>query len=369
MMRRPLLAALVVSLTVTGVPAMASDLSLRLAALTGDQPVGTTSIHLKDTSRADPWVPANVRELMVTMWYPARSPGRDRARYLTPEESKLLLERDNLPDIPPDVLSTVRTNAFTDTGPVGHDLPLVVLSPGYTKPRATLSALAEDLASHGYVVAGIEHTYESAGTTFPDGRTVGCASCEIDHVPEFWAKLTEGRAADVSFVLDELTRRYAGLIDQHRIAMAGHSVGGGSSVHAVTKEVRLRAAVDLDGGLELPVPARTAKPVMFMGAQANVPGADRGWQEAWGNLTGWKRWFVVTGTVHASFTDIGSIADQLGVDYGAELSGDRTTEITRRYVRAFMDLHLRHKPQPLLDQSAPSYPEVRFCSTETKTCS
>jgi hypothetical protein len=38
-------------------------------------------------------------------------------------------------------------------------------------------------------------------------------------------------------------------------------------------------------------------------------------------------------------------------------------DITRAYVRAFFDLHLRGQPQTLLDQPSPRYPEVTFCST------
>jgi predicted dienelactone hydrolase len=71
------------------------------------------------------------------------------------------------------MLSTVRTNAADGAEPGGASArcPLVVLSPGFTSPRSTLTALAEDLASHGYVVAGIDHTYESYATAFPDGRS------------------------------------------------------------------------------------------------------------------------------------------------------------------------------------------------------
>jgi dienelactone hydrolase len=368
-MRRLVLAAVVSSLTLATPPAVASSTALHLPRPTGSQPVGSTSIYLKDNSRADPWVPANKRELMVTLWYPAKSGHGPKAQYLTPEESKLLLSREELPGIPLDVLSTVRTNSVRDAKPAGHNLPLIVLSPGYTKPRGTLTTLAEDLASHGYLVAGIEHTYESAGTSFPDGRVVSCVSCEVDHLPEFWQKLTEGRAADVSFVLDELTRKYDWLIDRHRIAMAGHSAGGAGSVHAMVKDARLRAAIDIDGGLHMPVPSGLAKPVMFVGSQAHGPGGpDTSWEDAWRNLAGWKRWLVVAGTQHASFTDVGLLGDQLGVDYGADLSGERTAEITRRYVRAFFEQHLQHRPQPLLDRPSTRYPEVKFCSVATKTC-
>ena len=140
---------------------------------TGPGPVGTTSLWLTDISRPDPWVAGvSARELMVSLWYPAAPSDGRRARYMTPAESELQLTSRGITGVPPDALSTVRTNAVSDATPAGRQrsLPLVVLSPGFTIPRSTLTALAEDLASHGYVVAGIDHTYESYATAFPDGR-------------------------------------------------------------------------------------------------------------------------------------------------------------------------------------------------------
>ena len=86
------------------------------------------------------------------------------------------------------------------------------------------------------------------------------------------------------------------------------------------------------------------------------------WERNWRLLTGWKRWLVVAGAIHASFTDLGLLADQLGVDVGDSMSGVRSVEITRAYVRAFFDLHLRGEPQVLLDGPSAEYPEVAFCS-------
>jgi hypothetical protein len=37
-------------------------------------------------------------------------------------------------------------------------------------------------------------------------------------------------------------------------------------------------------------------------------------------------------------------------------------EITRRYNLALFDLHLRHRPQPLLDRPSPRYPEVTIAA-------
>src|ERR1700730_15367176 len=148
---------------------------------TGPCPAGTTSLWLTDTSRPDPWAAGvSARELMVSLWYPATPSDGRRARYMTPAESGLLLASRGLTSVPRDALSTVRTNAVSDATPAGRQrsLPLIVLSPGFTMPRSTLTALAEDLAIHCYVVAGIDHTYERFATAFPDGRVTTCLARE-----------------------------------------------------------------------------------------------------------------------------------------------------------------------------------------------
>jgi dienelactone hydrolase len=299
---------------------------------------------------------------------------------MTPEESRLQLTSRGIAGVPPGVLSTTRTNAVSDAPPTGRQraLPLVVLSPGFTNSRSALTALAEDLASHDYVVAGIDHAYESFGTAFPDGRVTTCLARERRRTGEaFWEELGAGRAADVSFVLDELTGARpawpsAALIDPSRIAMAGHSIGGAATIAALLADSRIRAGIDMDGTLHVPIPAPgLSRPFLFLGKQSNyTPGGGgnvTSWERAWRLLTGWKRWLVVAGAIHASFTDLALLADQVGIDVGSGLPGARSLDITRAYVRAFFDQHLRGKPQALLDQPSPRYPEVTFCSPEAET--
>ena len=298
---------------------------------------------------------------------------------MTPAESRLQLTSRDITGVPPDALSTVRTNAAVDATPAGRprSLPLIVLSPGFTSPRSTLTALAEDLASHGYVVAGIDHTYESFATAFPDGRVTTCRAREGPRGRGFWEKVTAGRAADVGFVLGELTGAHpawpgAALIDPSRMAMAGHSVGGAAAISAMLADSRIRASIDMDGSTHAPIPDDgLPRPFLFLGKQANyTPGGEGAvttWERDWKLLTGWKRWLVVAGAVHASFTDLGLLADQIGIDIGAGIPGARSLDIARAYVRAFFDLHLRGESQALLDQASPRYPEVTFCSPEAET--
>lgn len=345
----------------------------------GPHPVGTTSIPLRDTSRPDPWADdATARELMVSLWYPAEPSDGPRAAYLTPKESELLLTHAGVTGLPLDVLSRTRTNARTGAAPITrrHELPLVVLSPGFTKPRAVLTSVAEDLASNGYVVAGIEHTYESAGTSFPDGRVTTCLAGTVRRDQAFWAKLTAGRAADVSFVLDELTGPSpsppgAGLIDSSRIAMAGHSVGGASAIATMLTDPRVRAGIDIDGSVDIPIPADgLSRPVLFLGRRSQYsPGSGAAaatWEHTWPRLTGWKRWLLVAGAEHPSFTDVALLAEQCGLGTRAELSGARASRITRAYVRAFVDQQLGNTPQPLLYRPSAHYPEVTFCSPASR---
>ncbi|MFG1754653.1 alpha/beta hydrolase family protein [Streptosporangium sandarakinum] len=334
---------------------------------TGPHAVGRTTLHLLDARRPDPWVPsAGPRQLMVSMYYPARSKTGGPAPYMTTEEARLFLQA-KAPDanIPPDKLSSARTWAHTDAHPTRGRFPLVVLSPGLAFPRATLTGLAEDLAGRGYVVALVDHTYETSGTTFPDGRTLACVIC--DKPPAGGpAAIAASRAKDISFVIDQLTThhpvwQYARMIDPKRIGMAGHSIGGNAAATTMATDRRVRAGVNMDGTFYTPVPATGLdhRPFLLFGAQHESPGMDPTWEQAWTSLNGWKRWLTVTGSDHGTFTDMPILSAWAGKP-GPGLSPQRAEQITRTYVGAFFDLHLKGIPQPLLTGPSPANPEINF---------
>ncbi|GAB2814967.1 alpha/beta hydrolase [Actinocorallia aurea] len=345
-----------------------------LPAPTGAHPVGTTALYLKDASRPDPWnLDVDARELKVTLWYPTEQRDGQRAPYMTAKESELNLNGAKVTGVPYDTLSKTHTNAVADAEPAGRRLPLVVLSPGFTKPVSTLTSLAEELASQGYVVAGIDHPYESHATTLPGGRIAACIACDSDADPGFGTGVVQGRADDVSFVLDRLPSAWhgAGLIDRSRIAMAGQSIGGASALAAMVKDSRVRAGIDMDGTTYARIPQEgLSRPFMFLGSPQHVPGGgDASWDRDWKLLTGWKRWIVLSGAEHQSFTDTPLLEASLGITsaFGV-LSAARATELTRTYVTAFLDQHLRAERRRLLDGPSPDHPEAELCTPADGTC-
>ncbi|MFJ5880042.1 alpha/beta hydrolase family protein [Kitasatospora cineracea] len=363
--------------TGTANPANPSDaqtqtqVQVELPRPTGPFAVGRQVLHLVDRDRPDPWVPASgPRQLMVSVYYPARPGTGGPAPYMTAEAARLLLaDRGASGVIPVEAVTGVRTWSRTDAVPHPGRFPLVVLSPGFTLPRTTLTSLAEDLSSRGYVVALVDHTYENTGTTFPDGRTLPCTVCHTLQTPEQWAALDASRATDISFVIDRLTAHdhpdwaYSRLIDPRRIGVAGHSAGGAATVPALLSDPRIRAGADLDGTLDFPVPdsGLDHKPFLLIGHPLPGP-EDATWTDAWTRLDGWKRWLTVAGSDHATFTDNPLFVEAFGLPAqpGTTIRAERGIELTRRYVAAFFDLQLKGVPQPLLDGPDPAAPEVGF---------
>ncbi|MFI8100990.1 alpha/beta hydrolase [Streptomyces sp. NPDC086023] len=341
---------------------------------TGRWAVGRSVLHLVDRSRPDPWVPAaGARELMVTVDYPAARSGTGAsAPYASTDEVRAMLEGYGLADaVPAAELAAMRTYARPDARPAPGRYPLVLLSPGFTVSRYTLTALAEDLASRGYVVASVDHAYESLGIRTPDGRLLGCEVCgpvSEGRVPE--SEITAGRARDVSYVLDRLTGRHPAwkyartTVDRKRVGMAGHSIGGASAATAMAADGRIRAGVNMDGAFhgELPEGGPGGRPFMLLGTDDDMHrpgGRDHTWDTAWDRFGGWKRWLTVAGSDHFTFSDAPAFLDHYGVPR-APLPADRALGTTRAYVAAFFDLHLKGAPQPLLDGPSAAHPEVVF---------
>jgi dienelactone hydrolase len=337
----------------------AVEVALSLPAPTGPAAVGRTTLALTDHDRADPWVPeSGPRWLMVTVFYPAVRGTGSPASYMDIAEATALVDFAQIgPELTAERLANARTWSRTHARPLPGRRPLVLLSPGFTVPRHTLTALAEDLASCGYVVAAVDHAFESVAAAFPGG-VLPCAACELPGEIGI-APIALNRATDLSFVLDEL--RGHPLVDPRRVAVAGHSMGGNAAATAVRADARVDAGVNLDGPM-LP-PDGLDRPFLLLGGlDEHRPGGDfdPSWDAVWPHMSGWKRWLTVTDADHYSFTDMDLLVQQAGVDLPMPLDPARGISLTRTYVAAFADQHLRGIPRPVLSGPVPAFPEVTF---------
>ncbi|MFJ6618667.1 alpha/beta hydrolase family protein [Kitasatospora sp. NPDC091335] len=343
--------------------------TIDLPAPTVGRPVGTTTLHLVDRDRPDPFAPVPApRELMVQFWYPARgTAGRPRAPYITPRVAAAI--EQNLP-LDPGTLTRVRPTARAGAPVHPGPLPLLLLGHGRTGGRSNCTALAEELAAHGYLVASVDHTYDAAAVEFPDGRLV--RSVLPENPPDWDAAEREEiavRVADLRFVTGELTGcRLPFRVDPDRIGVLGHSMGGATAAEALRQDPRLRIGLDLDGGLfGSPVPELGLdRPFLLLTALDDHDTWQR-WRE---HHHAWGRQLRTLGAGHLSFTDLphtaapGHLADHLPAGAYASLLGTiapaRATALTRAYVLAFADRFLRDRPAPLLDGPSPRHPEIEF---------
>lgn len=368
---------------------------LTLPEPTGPRQIGTTSLHLVDHSRKDPWVSrSSPRELMISVWYPAtRTHGERRAPWLPPKSAALYKKQtsqnlrtslDNV-DLP-------LTHAYQDAPAAGsgpRSRPVVLFSPAFAGVRQFNTALVEDLASRGYVVVTIDHTYEASFVEFPGGRL------ELGKQPskpsdEVHAKSLKVRQADTRFVLNELTKLNAGknpdaehrtlprglqgALNLSKTGMFGHSVGGDTAAEVMAEDRRVRAGVDLDGSINGPAAATGLdRPFMLMGNATHGRDNDPTWKEFWPNLRGWRLDLRLSDSAHQTYTDMPPLVQQLkkavplspevveGLNstYGT-IPADRAIAAQRAYLDAFFDLHLRHRDGHLLSGPSPKFPEITF---------
>ncbi|MFC9250174.1 alpha/beta hydrolase family protein [Amycolatopsis thailandensis] len=313
-------------------------------APTGSFAVGTRVLQWTDSLRPETFTadPLDRRTVVVQLWYPAQDSPMDtpRAPYLgrTGDEartvSEALARATGLPGFLLDDVTRARTHSVFGA-PVAREgrFPIVLFSPGSSGVRTQNTAWAEELASHGYVVAALDHPYDSAAVVLADGRTITTetvSSGDRDKDEELAAGWTAVRAADLSFVLSRLADLdradgadpLTGRLDTGRVAAAGHSLGGAAALQAVRQDRRFTAVIDLDGYPHGPVSPALDRPALAF-TQAIAPDTDPRYlprlSEVLERGTATSYRLTIPGAAHLTFTDgplylppVSSIVGSLG---------------------------------------------------------
>ena len=266
----------------------------------GPHPVGVRTHAATD--------PTTNRFLPMEIWYPTTDAHRGEDVGVDSCD-----HYDLLPGFPP-----VTQEAVRGAEPLAGSYPLVLYSHGHAGHRRVSTFLCTYLASHGYVVAAVDHT----GNTVADMLQTLIAiqsGAPVPDVIEELGKFAAVRPRDVIAMLDqllgggvpELTR----LIDRERIGMTGHSFGGWTTLMVTARERRIRAALPLaPAGGWTPLPTAPLVealdfdwgrdvPTLYLVAELDTLLPMRGMHELFDKTRSPKRMVALKNADHMHFCD------------------------------------------------------------------
>lgn len=196
----------------------------------GDYEVGVRTISLSNPDQLDVVSlvageddPRYDRELVVETWYPAQTDGAGPSIYD-------VTARDGS-DV--QLVGTAVRSAEVHAGDGPH--PLVIISHGYPGNRYLLSHLGEFLASHGYIVASIDHLESTYSDQGEFGSTLRNRALDQLFVLDEIARISGGEAPRVAAAHDADVadpQFLEGLVDADRTAIVGYSMGGYGALNA-----------------------------------------------------------------------------------------------------------------------------------------
>ena len=344
-----------------------------LPSPTGSYPVGRRVLRWTDASRPEVLSSASTdrREVVAWIWYPASPSAPSRPAPYVDEIDRIAkgLSRGEASLARKGVAHAVANAPVADAT---MSWPVVFLSPGSGMVPALYTTFSEDLASHGFVVVGIDHPYDDRSVLLSDGRVVKQAKQPPggEELLRFERERVVVRTEDLSFALDQLSRiqdgeladPLRGHLDLRRVGVLGHSVGGMTAAEFCQRDTRVRACGNLDGVVAA-MPAYVApangidRPFLFM--QKPFPAVRGETKEAaeqrvntlraradtvFAGVRGGRSYRVtITGATHESFSDL----EVLMKDAPRH---QQLLALVRDYVRAFFDRNLKGDTATLLDR-------------------
>jgi dienelactone hydrolase len=352
---------------------------------TGPYAVGRTTFDLAPRS-------GTPTELVVWMWYPAAGVSAASTEYLPYKWRAAIgkyrgtfinsfLNRD---------LSRVVAHSSADS-PISYAeprFPVVLMRPGGSSLTAEYAVLAEDLASHGYVVVGFDAPFRTQVVALQDGRVIARTpendpdQFSGDDLRRVAERLLEAWTSDTAFLLDYLAQldandpagRFTGHLDMNHVGMFGHSLGGATALQFCHVDPRCKTGIDVDGlALGGVVHDGLSKPFMFLMSDHSRDASDPAeaarikadLQGIYSRLPADERAAIeIRGANHYGFSDgavlrsprLQRLLSMVGI---IGMDGRRQLAITAAYVHGWFDVQLKGAPATTLDKLAAIYPEAQ----------
>ncbi len=345
---------------------------------TGPYQVGTTFYHWVDESRDELFTddPNDKRELIVRVWYPAQVPaGATPVTYLPQGETDARyfedagIGTDLKITLSAEELALGSTHCYLDVplSDAEASYPVLIYNAGVPSVPEFGTAQIEELVSHGYVVASINHPYIAGWTVFPDGRVVTIklwlmSTSFQDAAPEYGAQ-------DQMFVLDQLEmlnqappeERFGGRLELDQVGIFGVSWGTWTSALACYHDSRCGAVLleGTHGYLPPPVSEEGfGAPVAVMNSEGETT------PSGFEMMTGPAYALTLHGISGMGYGDFvlwpGYSDEFLPPEARGTVAGLRARQVIDAYALAFFDRHLKGEEALLLDGPSPDFPEVEI---------
>lgn len=354
----------------------------------GPYQVGTRIYELTDRSRQELYSGRDeARRFQIQIWYPAavsqtdeRAPWMANAEIFAPAIARYI----RMPAFFLDHLALVKVPAYWEpaVAPSDGGYPIILFSHGWNGFSAQNTGQAIELASHGYIVVGVQHTYGAVVTAFEDGTIAynnpsalprGAPDEEYEAAAQ---KLVGQWSGDLAYALDYLERQnadtdslFGSTLDLARIGVYGHSTGGGAAIQFCGTDARCKALLGMDPFMR-PVSREVQmsgvqQPSFFMFSQVWADDVDslnnELFHEFLRNAPTSLGVISIEGTTHYDFSDLprlSPLAPRLGLK--GPIGGNLVTTILNDYLIAFFDWTLKGMPTSLLEVRNQKYNEVHF---------
>jgi pimeloyl-ACP methyl ester carboxylesterase len=311
--------------------------------ISGTYAVGKITRVLTDSSRTNRYgIPTN-SSFMCTIWYPADTPAAGTLPALYADAAVVADSINGNGFGWPVQWVTVMTNcvaqAYTNVPMTSgsNRFPVIIYSHGLRTDRTINSQITIDLASHGYIVASVDHI-DCHCTVFPDARGVVFPPGVNEDIA-----LLRSRTNDLAWLLvslaefDSSDAVLAGRLDLNNVGAMGWSWGGATAGEFARVDSRIKCAALLDPGISpgVAVPLFSTglqKPLLTMSDTLPNPS----FLPTTSQFTAWSSnlfymaitnaaWFQVSNANHPDFSDWGWAMNAGAGTRGAALAIDAGT--------------------------------------------
>jgi len=251
--------------------------------------------------------------------------------------------------------------------------PVVILSPGFGGSFLMNMTLAEELASHGYYVINVGHTFFNITPTFPDGKKIELMSMDTLKMEsdDFLDKKFRTRLNayikiqkyDIISILKALTnildKEHLTSIDLKNIACIGYSGGGATSAEVCVTDSSIKAGININGILYGDAwNDSIQKPFLYINADYKSPKKkeieslggihvvdslmnfyNRRKRALFEKSTSDFYELTLSNTTHHNFSDL-ALSDQ---DFCGKANPKKCLEYTYLYIRLFLDKYMKNE--------------------------